>query len=362
MKKFLSLILVLTSLLMVTGCGKKATTPVDDSESLYPSNYAEEKDYRLTINIEGEWDEDCHWCAEYDEEMLTCEAGKDGKSFTFGSTGFDTTEINLRLYRGEAENWEYTLWYFLQCDGLGGARILAATHIEPKTEGTYTYEQDEEGNLLFCINTTHQWGCRTLSDDVEVEKAGRGEGDCTFVVKTGSEEQGSVQLFDEEGALMLTLTVCKEAGATRLENVESSDDTAFGQKNLDFFWQQIGFTLPIPDGIVVEEATVSTDDDFLFPCGDMELTINGQAFDYALSLDESWMEEYRPDMTGEPDVGQEPLPSTEEQITIDTVDVTVFTQGERSMAVWEEYGAHFGIEGECDKSALMEALHVLLEG
>lgn len=360
MKKYVSFILVLASLLVMTGCGKKIIA-VDDGGSLYPSNYEVKKDGRLVINIEGDWGEDAHWRAVYDEEVLTCEEGKDGKSFIFSSLGPETAEIDLQLYRGEAEDWEYDLWYYVQGDGLGGVRILLATHLDAQEDGSYTYEQGESGELLFRIHTTHSWESRTLAAGIDADMTGCGEDHCVFSVTADTGASGRVEIYDKAGSLMLTLTVHEKNGEVILDDVESSTDTAFGQDNLDFFWSQLGIAPMIPAGVTVEDAEISTSPEYVFPCGDMELIIDGQSFDFSVSLDENWIHGYYPDTEVNADNGEAPEPSTEEQIEINSLNVTVFTQANHSMAVWNQYGMYFGMEGECDKDTLIKALGVMLE-
>ena len=360
MKKLSSLFLVLMSLLVITGCGSQFTES-GDNESLYPYSWKVNSDNSLTIKIDGQWENDHAWRAEYDDTLLACEVGKKGNTFTFRSLDIATTEIDLRLYGGEnEENWEYDIWLLVQGDLLGGVNIITNTHLEGTTEGEYSYTNDEEGNILFRIETDHEWDCRTNSEYTAINRCETGDGYVIFKIVTNEMGEGNVDIYDLDSPLLLSVdTIAVSGGNSEVSKVETLTDTAFGERNLDAFWEQVGFMMRFPHSVEITDAAIERDEEYMFPCGTIDMTINGQEFCYYVSLDSAWIKEHEPVINQ--DYGYADAPAIE-IVAIGDVEPQIYTQEGMSKAIWGEYGAFFAMEGDCDKETFIAALKVLLGG
>ena len=368
MKKLVSVFLTLVCLLSLAGCGG-TMDHMGREGSLYPYGWSENDDGTIDFRIRGKWDKTCHWVAECDPEALTCTpVGRKGDRFTVGSLAARTTEVDFRLYRDGAELWEYDLWLRVQGNGTGGVIVLEDNYAEPVQEGSYTIAAGENGMAEVRIHTDHVWKSRVVNLKLRSEVQTLGNGECVFGIDATGESAGTVELYDTEADRLLALQVSADAnGTVTVETVEERQDTAFSQESIDTLWEQLGVAFPVSPKMTVSECRISQEEDVSpFPCGEMEVTINGKTYEYLVTLGSEWTEEYIPAPDEDPDAGgkesRQEAAIRESLLEPGGVPVTVYTQGSHSCAVWKQYGANFMLAGEADSKTLSQAMETLLGG
>ena len=366
-KKVLSVLLLLLCLLTLVGCGGKFVNS-GDTESRYRYGWKENSDGTISVKIKGKWDRKSAWRAEYDENVLTCtQKGRKGQKFTVGSLDACTTDIDFRLYPRGAEDYVYDLWLCVQGNGTGGVIVLASTSIEPAAEGSYFYETDQDGSLYFHINTKHDWDVRLVNRYLKAERktVSQNANERVYCIEASHACTGVVELFDTETERMLVVSVsAREDGTVTVENVEERTDTSFTTENIDRLWEQLGVTLPLSDEVIVNDCFISDDPEVsVFPCGELEVTINGEEYNYMITMGEEWAARYIPaDMAEETEEEETINTESVSQREIGQTPVTIYVEGTYVCAVWKQYGANFILDGRGDADSMCEAVRTVLGG
>ena len=362
MKRLIIFILALAAARMVAGCGKNYVDS-GDTESLYPYSWCVNSDQSVTFKIDGQWDKECAWRAEYDEEVLACEVGKKGNTFTFKALQAQGTTLDLRLYRGDGTAYEYDLSFYVQGDSFGGISVLENAHVVPLQEGNYSYANDDAGRMMFRIDTNHYWNCRTVYPGIFVNVSENGGDYLVFGIEADPNAQGTVELYDDEGSLLYEVDVIADSdGRVLVSDVREKNDTAFSKGTLAVLWEQLGFAPLLPDSVEIVNGRIRTDEEYPFLCGDLKLVIDGDIYDYSTSMSYEWIMDYYvrdevDEKTGELIPGVAP-----EHIDVNGIDVSLFAREERCEAVWQDYGVSFALEGWYDRNTFMSALNELLGG
>ena len=362
MKKKLLLIVFALGLLLLVGCGQKFIKS-DDTESKYPCGWVVNKDGTVTLRVKGKWDKDCAWRAEYDESAFHCEPGRRKGSFVVDSYGGGRNDLFLRLYRQGQEDWEYTLQFILQGDGIDGVFVLGSTHKEPLDEGSYdTFNMGVE--TYFTVNTTHVWQYNVIGGDIKVKEAGSSEEKEQFILTANntSVRGAEVEFCDTEAALVLTVVAdIDENGMITVTEVQESSESKYMEKAVEAFWKQLGFTVPISDKVTVRSVHVINDDvDELYGVGEMRVNIGDKGYHLYLSLTPRMAEISIPEEYTDP-ATEEVVPVNVTETEIGGDHATIYQQGDRVTAIWQHFGCYYILEGAgMDADAMKEAAAELM--
>ena len=346
---------------LLAGCGKQAYIDSGDKDSLYPYSWRVNEDWSVTFKVDGDWDEECCWKPEYDEELLSCESGKKGNTFTVKSLADRGTGFSLCLYRGE--ECEYVLQFYLQGDSLGGVSVLDNGHKEIMKEGHYDYTVDKTGRVLLHIDTQYFWEKRTVYPGLSVELLENGGEYLVYEIVAEPGAKGSVELYCDELPMLLEVSLSADSkGKAEVKDVQQRSDSALSEKTVSALWEQLGFTPLIGDKVEIINARLRCEDAYPFPCGDLKLKIDDAIYDYSVSMSDEWIADYYirddiDDHTGAVIPG-EPA----EIVEICGAEVSLYAGDGMTDAVWEDYGAAFALEGDCDRDTMIKALTALMGG
>ena len=363
MKKKLLIIVFALGLFALAGCGQKFVES-GDTESKYAYGWTLNEDDTITVRIKDEWEEGCVWKAEYNEEVLHCEPGEKEGSFVVGSRNAGTGDLFLHLYRQEQEDWEYSLRISLQGNGSGGVFVLSSTHEEPLREGSYVYSGPGEWAVLE-INTSHLWLWRDMGADIRVDKTGNREGIERFELSanTVSVQDAMVEIYDTQAPLLLTVYAdIDQNGLVNITRVEESSNTEYGERNVNAFWKQLGFTAPLSDAVEIRSADMMQDDmNEIYAAGELRVAIEGQEYELYLSLLPRIAELSVPVGRLDPMTGEWiAVNITQKIIGLETVQI--YQQESNITAIWKQFGCYYVLENSSSDVASMESAVAALMG
>ena len=363
MKRKLLIMVFALGLILLVGCGQKFINS-GDTESRYAYGWIENKDGTITVRIKDKWDKDCVWKAECDDEVLYCESGKKDGSFVVSSYNAGVGELALRLYRQEQEDWEYSLLFSFRGNGSGGVMLMSNTHEEPLQEGSYQYAEQDTSAVL-TINTAHLWLWRDMGEELRTDKIYNDEKIAQFEISanSGAARDAMVQIYDTQAPLMLTIHAdIDESGVVHITRIEESSDTEYGEENVQAFWKQLGFTVPISDAVEIQSANVVNDDaDGLYAVGEIKVKIEEKVYDLYVSLLPRIVELSIPEWKVDPETWEWiPVNVTEKTIGVETVQ---FYQQESDVtAIWKQLGCNYVLRDRTEDVSATERAVALLMG
>ena len=348
MKKWILTILVLTGLLLLVGCGKtKQLTPCDD-DSLYPYGWEQNADGSLTLEIQGEWDEDCAWQVDYDTDVLAVEQEEKTGRYIIRGLLSDATSVDFTLHRNGGEEKEYGIWLFVNVGSDGSVNVLEYTHEEPFIEGEYTCVNEQDGSLLLCIYTEHDWDYRLLQTQFTMEKIEAADNSVTYQIRASEAGNANLELWDTESGDKLTVYLYSEDGRTvEAGNIQKGiASETIDAVTLDLFWQELDIDGGLlPQAKVTDCKVVTGDREADFTYGKLILSIGGMDYEYCAANDAGLLERYALQTVIEDGVvvaqattGMAPLP--------DGSYAATYSREDAVSATWEKDGTYFALYSE----------------
>lgn len=347
MKRCLATMMIVISLLILTGCGDGKMIASGDDTSLYPYSWRENADGTLTVEISGKWEQNCTWQPTYNEEIFAVTPEKKAGRFTVSGLCGGSSDVDFYLCCGEQETAEYCITLSVSGTSGGELRVTGCTHEEVAAEGDYAYTNAVDGSLQFTIYTDHEWEYRLLEGNFRMYLSEATDESQTYQISAQEEGFALAELWDTQADRKLTLNIHSLGdGYVYVSAVEESEDIALSENALDAFWQALGAELPIPADVTVNDCKIVRDDsgiDAAYGC--LNVTVGGSSYDYLMSGSEELAALY----TMEPIVDEHDtvIEAQSSAVTLSGgIPAMVYNCDSEVSVIWQADGNTFVLYGE----------------